>query len=446
VTSPEREPAPVAGNLFAGLDLENRKTVIAAVSGGSDSLALLDLAATALAGGPTDLVVVTVDHGLRREAAAEARQVAAIAADLGLRHLTLRWKEPDAAAGGLIARAREARYRLIAQAADEIGTDLVLLGHTADDQAETVAMRAARKADDAESWNRGGAGMARATLFDGRIWLARPLLGIRRVALRAHLAARGLAWIDDPTNLDTRYERPRIRARLDDPAPLLKIADDATHLRAEMGGRAARLIVRHATMPAPGLLRLDPEMLQEDDRQAALYALRCLLAVAGGREHLPDHARSCALLARLDENGLCATLSRTRVEVRRQGIFLVREKRDLPRLEARPGIIWDGRHRLSANGLRPGAMVAPMGDEAARASSAIHADLPERLVRIALSAEPRLSDGERSQGTPGGTFERCVAPFARYLGEYDLELAAALARVIGAPLPPPSPFAGHNGG
>lgn len=446
MTAPEREPAPLAGNLFAGLDLENRKTVIAAVSGGSDSRALLDLAATALAGGPTELVAVTVDHGLRPEAADEARQVAAIAADLGLRHLTLRWEEADATAGGLIARAREARYRLLAQAADEIGTDLVLLGHTADDQAETVAMRAARKADGAEGWDRGGAGMARATLFEGRIWLARPLLGIRRGALRAHLSAHGLAWIDDPTNLDTRYERSRIRAQLVDPAPLLKAADDAAQRRAEMGARATRLIARHVDMPVPGLFRLDPRMLQEDDRKAALYALRCLLAVAGGREHLPDHARSCSLLARLDEIGLCATLSRTRVEVRRQGIFLVREKRNLPRLEARSGIIWDGRFRLSAKRLGPGAMVVPMGDDAPRAGPATHADLPERLVRIALSAEPRLTDGERGQGPRGGAFERCVAPFARYLGEYDLKLAAALARVIGAPLPPPSPFAGHNGG
>lgn len=446
MTAPEREPAPMAGDLLAGLDLENRKTVIAAVSGGSDSRALLDLAAKALAGGPTELVAVTVDHGLRPEAAAEARQVAAIAADLGLRHLTLRWEEADAAAGGLIARAREARHRLLAQAADEIGTDLVLLGHTADDQAETVAMRAARKADGAESWDRGGAGMARATLFDGRIWLARPLLGIRRGVLRAHLSARGLAWIDDPTNLDTRFERPRIRARLNDPAPLLKAAREATQLRAEMGARAALAIARHSTMPVPGLLRLDPRMLQEDDREAALYALRCLLAVAGGREHLPDHARSGALLARLDEIGLCATLSRTRVEVRRQGIFLVREKRNLPCLEARPGIIWDGRFRLSAKRLGPGATIAARGNDAPRAGADTHADLPERLVRIALSAEPWLTDGERGQGARGGIFERCVAPFARYLGEYDLELAAALAKVIGAPLPPPSPFAGHNGG
>lgn len=443
MTAPAQVPGPDAGALLAGLDLENRKTVIAAVSGGSDSLALLDLAARVLAGRPTELVAVTVDHRLRPESAAEARQVAAICADLGLRHRTLCWEDADAGAGGLIARAREARYRLLARAADEIGTDLVLLGHTADDQAETVAMRAGRRSSGAAGWDRGGAGMARATLFDGRVWLVRPLLAARRAALRAYLCARGLGWIDDPTNLDTRYERPRIRARLEEPGSLLKAAGDAALLRAEMGGKAARLILRHVDMPAPGLIRFDPGILQTDDREAALYALRCLLAAVGGREHLPDDARSRALLARLAEKGLCATLSRTRVEVRRQGIFLLRENRSLPCVEAQPGIVWDGRHRLRASALEPGATISPLGDDAPRDAANRRSDLPERLVRIALSAEPQLMPSEGAEGPHAASFQRCVAPFARYLGEYDLELAAALAEVIGAPPPPPSPFAGH---
>ena len=445
---PSNDRAPQAGELFSPLRLDRHDKVIVAVSGGSDSLALLDLAAMALAGTGPELVAVTVDHKIRPEAAGEARAVGDICRDLGVSHRTVCWEDADLMAGGLIARAREARYRLLAKAAEDVGAGLVLLGHTADDQAETVAMRAARKPHNAEGWDRGGAGMARATLFDGRIWLVRPLLGECRQALRAHLSRRGLGWIDDPTNIDMRYERPRIRAKLTDgeTAPMLLAAAQATKLRAAVGGRAARLIARHIAMPAPGLFRIDPQMLLEGDPEAAHYAFRCLLAVVGGREHLPDHDRSAALLSRLDEPGLCATLSRTRVEVHRLGIFLSRESRDLPRVVALPGTVWDARQRLGTPTLGPGALIVPKGEAAAAEAAKSYPTSPERLVRIALSAEPELVYEGGTKTSPGADFERRVAPFARFLGEYDLELAAALAGVVGAARPPASPFARHIAG
>lgn len=178
---------------------------------------------------------------------------------------------------------------MLAEAAGAFGADLVLLGHTADDQAETVAMRAARRRHDAEGWDRGGAGMARATLLDGCVWLVRPLLGESRQALRGHLSRRGLGWIDDPTNCDTSFERPRIRARLTEAeaASLRLAAAKAADLRVAMGREAARLIGRHVGMQAPGLFRLDPDLLLEGDARAALYAFRGLLAVTGGRSTFP---------------------------------------------------------------------------------------------------------------------------------------------------------------
>ncbi|NMG40731.1 tRNA lysidine(34) synthetase TilS [Chelativorans sp. ZYF759] len=432
---------PLTRALFAGIDFNKRKTIIAAVSGGSDSLALLDLAATALAGRSTELVAVTIDHNLRPEAADEAGQVAAICANLGLRHMTLRWENADPAAGGLIARAREARYRLLAEAADTLATDLVLVGHTANDQAETVAMRAQRGRPEKTGWDRGGAGMARATLYDGRIWLVRPLLDLDRQELRAHLSARGLTWIDDPTNVDLRYERPRIRAGLGDITVLSSAAGKAADLRAAMGARAARLIDAHVDMPSPGLIRLNPALLRADDDEAVLYALRCLLATAGGQDHLPDIARARSLRARLGEAGLCATLSRARVDVRRGGIFLMREGRNLPRIPARQGIVWDGRHRLRTAPKRPGVMIAAPGQEALARGTGGHTDLPEHLVGIALSAEPRLVGEGPDESHDTAAFERRVSPFAQYLGHYDLELATALARVLGTAPPPPAPFA-----
>src|SRR6187200_2869935 len=132
-----------AKRLFA--DWRAAPAMVLAVSGGPDSVALMWLAARwrrGLARGP-QLTVVTVDHGLRPEAAREAREVKRLAAELGLAHRTLRWRgaKPNT---GLPAAAREARYRLLAQAARAVGASHVLTAHTRDDQAETLLMRLLR--------------------------------------------------------------------------------------------------------------------------------------------------------------------------------------------------------------------------------------------------------------------------------------------------------------
>ena len=184
-----------------------------AVSGGSDSLALLHLAHDAARAGGLSLAAVTVDHGLRRESAAEAAAVSDICAGLGIPHRTLRWQGWDGR-GNLQAAAREARYSLMAEWARGQGIARVLLGHTQDDQAETFLMRLARQAG-----LDGLSGMDAVFAREGITW-ARPLLDVSRAALRACLTARGIAWMDDPSNDDTRFERVRARRALEELAPL----------------------------------------------------------------------------------------------------------------------------------------------------------------------------------------------------------------------------------
>lgn len=173
-----------------------------AVSGGGDSLALLHLMARA---GLPGLQVATVDHRLRDGSAREAAMVADVAAGLGLPHRTLGWDDWDRR-GNLQDAARRARQSLLGDWARAEGLQAIALGHTLDDQAETVLMRLARG-----SGVDGLAGMAaRRVDGDGLLWL-RPLLHERRETLRDWLRGAGLAWVEDPSNDDARFDRVRAR-------------------------------------------------------------------------------------------------------------------------------------------------------------------------------------------------------------------------------------------
>jgi tRNA(Ile)-lysidine synthase len=199
--------ARAAKQLFA--DLKNAPALVLAVSGGPDSVALMWLAARwrrALVRGPR-LLVVTVDHGLRPEAAREARDVKRLAGLFDLTHRTMRWAGAKPTTG-LPAAAREARYRLLVQAAGAVGATHVLTAHTRDDQAETLLMRLLRGSGIA-----GLSAMARLTERDG-IVLARPLLDIPKSQLVATLRRAKVDFADDPTNRDIAFMRPRLRALL----------------------------------------------------------------------------------------------------------------------------------------------------------------------------------------------------------------------------------------
>jgi tRNA(Ile)-lysidine synthase len=205
--------------------------LVLAVSGGPDSVALMWLAARwrrSLKRGP-DLIAVTVDHGLRREAAREAREVKRLAQALGVAHRTLRWtgQKPNT---GVPEAARKARYALLFKAARSSGAGHVLTAHTLDDQAETVLMRLSRGSGIA-----GLAAMARLSPR-GDATLARPLLHLPKSRLIATLEKAGIGYADDPTNRDTGFTRPRLRALM----PALAEEGCDTRNLARLAARLAR--------------------------------------------------------------------------------------------------------------------------------------------------------------------------------------------------------------
>ncbi|HEX9064457.1 MAG TPA: tRNA lysidine(34) synthetase TilS [Streptosporangiaceae bacterium] len=233
---------------------------LAACSGGPDSLAL----AAALAFEAPRLGflagAVTVDHGLQAGSAAQAARVVATLTDLGLDPVcarTVRVEERGAAGGypGPEAAARQARYAAIEAAAAECGAAVVLLGHTMDDQAESVLLGLARG-----SGARSLAGMSEVS---GRY--RRPLLGLRREETRSACAALGLQPWDDPQNSDPAFARSRVRLRV------LPLMED------QLGPGVTEALARTA-----GLLREDTDALDELAATAAAGLMRAWPAAGPG--------------------------------------------------------------------------------------------------------------------------------------------------------------------
>ena len=244
-----------ASALFDGL--ESLRGLLLAVSGGSDSTALLVMAARwakQLKKRRPKLLAVTIDHGLRPESAREAATVKRLARRLGVPHRTLRWRgrKPKT---GLQEAARIARYSLLAQAAVRAGYEHILTAHTLDDQAETVLLRLARG-----SGLTGLAGMAHASPLpineETAIFLVRPLLRIPKSRLVATLQALGIVHSEDPSNRDPRFTRARLRMLM--PALAREGLDARGLMRLAMRMRRAEATIEFAVGAARAALAPGP--------------------------------------------------------------------------------------------------------------------------------------------------------------------------------------------
>jgi len=335
---------------------ERRPRVAVAVSGGADSLALMLCAsrwAKALGGRAVGL---TVDHGLRPEAAAEARRVARWLRGRGLEHVTLRWSGPKPAAN-LQAEARAARYRLLEHWCADNGVLHLLLAHQIEDQAETLLLRLARG-----SGVDGLASMAPVS-ETGAVRLLRPLLAVSRVRLIATLDALGQPWIEDPSNIDERYGRVRWRALLPalareglGPKKLAETARRQAETRRLLDERTARLLARAATLDPTGFAILERDPFAEAPAELGLRALGRLLRTLGGGDYAPRFARLARLYREIVEEGLPSgrTLGGCRIlRVSRASPALLLICREPAAAEApvpiHPGepLGWDGRFEIA---------------------------------------------------------------------------------------------------
>lgn len=274
-------------------DLEPGSTVLVACSGGADSLALLAATVAEARAQQLRVVGVTIDHGLQEGSAAHADEVVEQMAGLGVDETAAARVRVETDGQGPEAAARRARYAVLDELAPRLEAMVVLLGHTRDDQAETVLLGLTRG-----SGGRSMAGMRRRFSTSGTAY-RRPLLDVSRLDTETACQVEGIAWWTDPHNLDEGFTRVRVRRTV---LPLLE---------EQLGPGVAVNLARTADQ-----LRADTELL--DDLAAQEYAALLAPATPGTRgaglplvalQRLPEALRGRVLrLAALDAGALPAEL------------------------------------------------------------------------------------------------------------------------------------------
>jgi len=381
----------IAAALDSALAGVSNNTLAVAVSGGGDSMALLHLLA---ARGP-NLRAVTVDHRLRAESAAEARMVGETCRKLGVAHDILEWQGWDHT-GNTQAEARSARLRLISDWAHGVGVGQVALAHTLEDQAETLLIRLMRG-----SGVDGLSGMAAERTAHGLTWL-RPLLEVRREALRDYLREIHVTWVDDPSNDDPHYTRVKIRQTMQalrlEPEGLAATATRLQMARKVLERDTSNLAAHCVTTNAAGEVILDPTDFDAAPEELRLRLLAAILRWISGAPYRPRLDNLRTLLADL------ATTSGQTLHgcvVRRKGgmLWFRREYAQVPPpVSLAQTASWDGRWTVEAGEEAPPAShLGALG----KTGLAQLTDWREcGIAREALLTTPTLWQGETLVAAP----------------------------------------------
>ncbi len=317
-----------------------------AVSGGGDSVALLHLLHN---WGGRSLAVVTVDHGLRDESREEAEAIAVLARSMGYTHDILTWTDKPRR-GNLQDAARTARRSLMVEWAASRGIAAIALGHTADDQAETFLMRLARGSGVA-----GLSSMEPVREEDGVQWL-RPLLDVRRAALRSYLHGVGAEYVDDPSNEDDNFERVRVRQAL---GTLGALGIDVPNIsKTTERLRSAKQVVYAATRDlalacakptGAGEIEIDAPRLMSGQASLQLRILSEAVRFVAGSYYAPRAYMVENVLSQMAQTFQAATLHGC--IIRKTGdVLSVRREPGKTEGTVQVGQIWDGRWKLTGTG------------------------------------------------------------------------------------------------
>lgn len=335
------------------------------------------------------IMVLTVDHGLRSEAADEAKAVQTYCVKHEISHEILTWNGPTLTSG-IAEGARDIRRQLLLQACDAAGMEQLVLAHTMDDVAETLLMRVRR------GGLRGHASIPPKTRISS-VHVYRPFLKVRRDTLRGALQEEGVDWVEDPTNENLLYERPRIRSmlrKLDQTEytteKIASYADVMGRWRGVLAGQISRILDKGCEVSGCSL-NIRTCVLELHPKTVGVEALRELVRFVGGDAHMINRNQaSLAWDSLLPARGTTKRFSAGRCifSPQRDGRWLLtRAMRALPTQQISKGetVCWDGRYE-----------VRNLGQGTDKAMILPYSNLPKVVPATAnceITFRPRVMDG-----------------------------------------------------
>lgn len=330
-----------------GINLSKERMVVA-VSGGADSLALT-LAAAELG----HIIALTVDHQLRAASTGEARKVHEFLRSRGVEHHILPWEgeKPEA---NLQAEARGARYALLENWCYGHGIKYLLTAHHMNDQAETFLLRLAR-----------GSGVYGLAAMEAKsegfsyqdVTLIRPLLGVPKVSLEAYLQNQNIDWIEDPSNINDRYDRVKVRNFLTDPVVdgftvnrLAATADRLARARKALSFYEEKWVTEFVRFDKYGCASFPVDALSGAPEEIILHALADLIRRISGSDYPPRFEKLYRLYEKLCDDGFSgSSLMGALIQKVDNDILIMREVGKIDhiiKIHTFEDTVWDRRFKL----------------------------------------------------------------------------------------------------
>lgn len=326
----------------------NKPTKIAvAVSGGADSVALLDLVARWSEVEKLDVTIFSVDHNLRPESKDEIAYVKSLADKNGFHFIPLSWSA-EGKTSGIQARARNGRYNLMQEHCKKLNISLLLTAHHLDDMLETYLIKQSKKASLL-------ALAPNITKFIQNLWIVRPLFNITKQELLDYLVQNNIHWFEDESNKSDKYERNRVRKVLEklsikEKEDLIDEYSLVINKSKDVGASLISAFAEAVSIYNYGFAKIDLSKFNEFDEEIRIYLLNYVLTVISGKTIVPRYRNLSRVISTIADNTFkVCTLSYCTLVSKNNNLIIYKEKALIAQEEAEfeNQMIWDNRFKFN---------------------------------------------------------------------------------------------------